>query len=103
MDDYCAQAGISVIDLLKVDVEGAELQVFYGCRRMLAGRQIRCCTFEFGQTTFDMGNQPAQIEAFFREVPYELHNLIPGDPLFPGGQSARTAQFAMLVASPKPS
>jgi FkbM family methyltransferase len=103
VDDYCTAAGITNIDLLKVDVEGAELQVFQGCRKMLQERRIRCITFEFGQTTFDMGNRPGQLEAFFREVPYTLRNLIPGDPLFPGGQSVRTAQFAMCLALPKTS
>jgi FkbM family methyltransferase len=103
VDDYCASAKIETIDLLKVDVEGAELQVFYGCRRMMRERRIRCCTFEFGQTTFDMGNQPAQLAAFFGEVNYNLRNLIPGDPLFPGGKSVRTAQFAMLLATPNAS
>ncbi len=103
VDDYCAAANIEAIDLLKVDVEGAELQVFYGCRRMMRERRIRCCTFEFGQTTFDMGNQPAQLDAFFHEVAYTLRNLIPGDPVFPGGKSVRTAQFAMLLATPNAS
>ena len=101
LEDYCAVEKIPKIDLLKVDVEGAELQVFMGCRRMLLEKRVGSCVFEFGQTTFDMGNQPAQLQKFFEEVGYDLRNLIPGDPVFPGGKTARTAQFAMLHAIPR--
>lgn len=100
LDLYCERNGVERIDLLKVDVEGAEFQVLVGARRLLAARRVGCVTFEFGQTTFDMGNSPEQIEAYMKEVGYELHNLVAGDPVFPGGESARTACYSMHVATP---
>jgi FkbM family methyltransferase len=100
LDLYCEQSGVAEIDLLKVDVEGAEFQVLVGARRMLDEQRVRCVTFEFGQTTFDMGNSPEHIEAYLRTVGYELRNLISGDPVFPGGESALTACYSMHVATP---
>lgn len=100
LDLYCERNGVERVDLLKIDVEGAELQVLFGARRMLGGRRVGCVTFEFGQTTFDMGNSPAQIEAYMKEVGYELRNLVADDPVFPGGESARTACYSMHVATP---
>ena len=100
LDSYCERNAVPVIDLLKVDVEGAELQVLTGARRMLYERRVRCVTFEFGQTTFDMGNSPGRIESCLRDAGYELRNLVPGDPAFPGGESAQTACYSMHVATP---
>lgn len=48
VDGYCAQHGISRIDLLKIDVEGAELDVLHGTARMLAANAIQIIQFEFG-------------------------------------------------------
>lgn len=100
VDLYCEQGGVGEIDLLKVDVEGAEFQVFVGARRMLDERRVRCVTFEFGQTTFDMGNSPGLIEAYLQDAGYELRNIVDGDPIFPGRESAQTAMYSMHVAVP---
>jgi FkbM family methyltransferase len=101
IDTYCEQNSITHIDLLKIDVEGAEFQVLLGAGRMLSAHRIRCCTFEFGQTTFDMGNNPDAIEAYLNEMGYTLRNMIKGDPVFPGRAGAATAMFSMHVAVPR--
>lgn len=100
IDLYCETNHIASIDLLKVDVEGAEFQVLLGARRMLEARCIKCVTFEFGQTTFDMGNDPNDIEAYLKGLGYFLRNLVESDPVFPGRESAHTACFSMHVATP---
>lgn len=86
------------IGLLKVDAEGAELQVLRGARSLLETRRIRACVFEYGGTTAEMGNDPDQIERYLADVGYRLENVVPGAPCFPGRGS--DADFAMLAARP---
>lgn len=101
IDSYCQKNGITKIDLLKIDVEGAEYQVLLGARQMLQEKRIRCSVFEFGQTTFDMGNNPNQIQAYLKQFGYEIGNVVKGDPVFPGRWSAGKARFSMHIAMPK--
>jgi FkbM family methyltransferase len=100
LDLYCERNGVANVDLLKIDVEGAEFQVMLGAERMLRKKRVRCVTFEFGQTTFDMGNSPDRIESYLRGAGYELRNIVAGDPVFPGRESAQTACYSMHVATP---
>ena len=100
VDLYCEKNNVAKIDLLKIDVEGAELQVLLGARQMLESQRIACIAFEFGQTTFDMGNEPDQIEAYLTGICYRVRNLVAGDPVFPGRSNALTAQFSMHIATP---
>jgi FkbM family methyltransferase len=101
LDTFCRDRGITHVDLLKIDVEGSELQVLLGARHMLEQKRIRCCAFEFGQTTFDAGNTAAMIEKFLAEVGYRIRNIVPGKPCFPGRESRLSAKFSMHVAEPK--
>ena len=64
LDNYCETNNIKFIDLLKIDVEGAEYQVMLGAKSLFKNKRVRCCIFEFGATTFDMGNSPKEIESF---------------------------------------
>jgi FkbM family methyltransferase len=100
VDLYCEENDIAKIDLLKIDVEGAEFQVLKGARQMLESLRIACVAFEFGQTTFDMGNEPDQIESYLTGIGYRVRNLVAGDPVFPGRSSVQTAQFSMHIATP---
>jgi FkbM family methyltransferase len=101
IDNFCQERDISYIDLLKIDVEGAEYQVLLGARQMLEQKRIGCCLFEFGATTFDMGNTPAMIESYLKKVGYCIRNVVPGNKCFPGRNSAMSAKFAIHVAEPK--
>lgn len=49
VDALCAELGISWIDLLKIDVEGNELNVLRGAARMIEAGQIEAIQFEFGE------------------------------------------------------
>jgi len=100
LDLYCERKGIASIDLLKVDVEGAEFQVLLGARRMLEAQRVGCITFEFGQTTFDMHNDPSDIEVYLKDLGYVLRNVVENDPVFPGKENPQTACFSMHVAMP---
>lgn len=101
IDRYCSAHGINQIDLMKIDVEGAELLVLRGARQMLKEKRISLVLFEFGQTTFDMGVSPLDLQLLLDDVGYSFRNVIEGEPSFPGGNSAETAAYSMHVAAPK--
>src|SRR5581483_1279373 len=46
LDTFCSKESIEHIDLLKVDVQGFELNVLKGARTMLAGTKIGCIVLE---------------------------------------------------------
>jgi FkbM family methyltransferase len=48
VDAVCSEHGIERIDLLKLDIEGAELAALRGARRMLEERRIGLIQFEYG-------------------------------------------------------
>lgn len=66
LDDYCDQNDIQNIDLLKLDVEGNELDVLYGAERMLSTSSIRFIQFEFGGCNIDS-------RTYFRDFFYLLN------------------------------
>lgn len=53
VDDYCAAHRVARIHLLKLDVEGHELNVLEGAAQMLGGRRIDVIAFEFGGCNVD--------------------------------------------------
>jgi FkbM family methyltransferase len=100
LDYYCEKNKIEFIDLLKIDVEGAEYQVMLGARSLFKNKKIRCCIFEFGATTFDMGNSPKEIESFLNNCDYSISNIVKGNPNFPGRANALAAKFSIHIAKP---
>ncbi|MDL2214977.1 FkbM family methyltransferase [Dysgonomonas sp. OttesenSCG-928-M03] len=53
VDKYCQDKNIDKIDFLKIDVEGHELSVLHGAKRMLSEKRIEHIQFEFGGTNID--------------------------------------------------
>jgi FkbM family methyltransferase len=100
VDAFSLEHNISHIDLLKIDVEGAEYQVLLGAQKMLQEKRIGCCVFEFGATTFDMGNTPEMIESFLEKMKYRIRNIITGAKSFPGREGAKYAQYSMHIVEP---
>lgn len=49
LDDYCAQHHVDYIDLLKIDVEGFELKVLQGAKRLLEENRVDVIQFEFNE------------------------------------------------------
>ncbi len=78
-DAYCAANGIEQIDLLKIDVEGAEHLVLRGFHRMLSEQRIGLVQFEYG---FVNGDAHFLMKDFFRL--FEDYGYVIG-PLKPKG------------------
>jgi len=81
-------------------VEGAEYQVMLGAKSLFKNKRVRCCIFEFGATTFDMGNSPKEIESFLTSCGYSISNIVKGNPNFPGRDNALSAKFSLHIAKP---
>lgn len=76
LDAFCQTEGVQIIDVLKLDVQGAELAVFVGARRMLAERRVAMIYTETefaevyeGQATF------YGIREYLAGLGYEMFNL----------------------------
>jgi FkbM family methyltransferase len=63
LDSYCERHRIQRIDLLKLDVEGHELDVLLGGQQMFQVGRIKMVSFEFGGTDIDS-------KSFFRDFWY---------------------------------
>lgn len=100
IDEYCLENFIDRIDLLKIDVEGAELDVLKGAERMFKEKKIKICVFEFGQTIFDMGNTVDDFKNFFNKHDYRIDNISKCQNLFPVDHKSKLACFSVLFAEP---
>ncbi|MEW6665504.1 MAG: FkbM family methyltransferase [Thermodesulfobacteriota bacterium] len=75
LDTYCAANSIDRIHLMKVDVEGHELDVFLGCRRMLASHAIDLISFEFGGCNIDTKTFFRDYYDFFQKAQMSLYRI----------------------------
>ena len=76
LDSFCQEKGISHIDFLKVDVEGAESFVFEGANRLLNSKAIRFIQFEVSKNMLEGLNKTAKetFEALTKNG-YECHKI----------------------------
>lgn len=76
IDLFCEREGISHIDFLKIDVEGAELAVLRGASAMLARGAIGLIQFEFGDGHLDARSS---LRDFFDLLDgYRFSRIVPG-------------------------
>lgn len=79
---------IKKIDFLKIDVEGAEMKVLQGARKLFAKQKIELVLFEFGKKAANFGYTFADMYTFFDSQKFDLYEFV-GNSLQP-----ITSQFA---------
>jgi FkbM family methyltransferase len=79
LDELCAKNGITSIDFLKVDVQGAEMLVFQGAKNILAASPRCLIMTEFWADGLKKcGTAPRDYLAFFSAQGFELRELAGG-------------------------
>jgi FkbM family methyltransferase len=83
IDDYCKGKNISIIDYLKIDVEGYEFDVLKGATELLKENKIIAGQFEIGQTLVDANVDVNDICKFLESFNYTIHkDIIPCNFIF---------------------
>lgn len=77
LDEYCKSNGISNIDLLKIDVEGHELDVLRGAEEMITGGNIDRISFEFGGANIDTRTYFRDYYNFLSRNGYSIYRILP--------------------------
>ncbi len=75
--DYCRDAGISKIDFLKIDVEGAEHLVLQGFGDLLDPRRIPIVQFEYGMVNISTKFLLRDFHLLFEKRGYKVGKLFP--------------------------
>ncbi len=77
VDNYCSNHNIERIDLLKIDVEGHELAVLQGSKRMFSNSAIDMVAFEFGGCNIDTRTFVQDFYYFFRDYNMRIARITP--------------------------
>ncbi len=77
LDDYCLANNIKDIDLLKIDVEGHELDVLEGSKEMLKRKMIKMISFEFGGCNIDTRTFLRDFYYLLNEFGFLLYRITP--------------------------
>jgi FkbM family methyltransferase len=85
LDDVCGGLGVQHIDLLKIDVEGHEMDVLKGAARMFAERRVDSVQFEFGGCNLDTKTTLQDFYYFFKEVQFSIGVVQPSGRVQPLG------------------
>jgi FkbM family methyltransferase len=77
LDNYCLTNNIKNIDLLKLDVEGHELDVLEGSKETLKRRIIKMISFEFGGCNIDTRTFLRDFYYLLNEFSFLLYRVTP--------------------------
>lgn len=76
LDNYCEIHNIRHINLLKIDVEGAEKSVFDGCKSLMRQKAIDIIVFEVSMNPLKgMNTTPRDLYKLLTELNYEIYHL----------------------------
>jgi len=101
INEYCRSRRIQALDYLKVDVEGAELDVLKSCSGLLKRGAIRYIQFEVSQAMVKgMGRDGTEVFKLLKDFGYECHPISVSGELQPP-VTRNDAFFANFIAMPK--
>jgi FkbM family methyltransferase len=83
IDNYCLENAINHIHLLKIDIEGHELDALVSATRMFETKSIDIVTFEFGGTNIDTRTFFREFWYFFRDAKMRIFRITPSGYLSP--------------------
>jgi len=83
IDGYCSAHAIGRIHLLKLDIEGHELDALAGATKMFAAGAVDIVTFEFGGCNIDTRTFFRDYWYFFRDAGFRLFRIAPSGYLAP--------------------
>lgn len=83
IDEYCSENGIDRINLLKMDIEGHELDALAGTRKMFEKRSVDLVTFEFGGCNVDTRSFFQDFWYFFTGFGLKLLRITPTGYMYP--------------------
>ncbi len=76
-DAFMKEYNLTHIDLLKIDVEGAEYEVLLGIKESLLAGNIRAIQFEYGYINITTKKLLVDYHEFFESVGYQLGKIYP--------------------------
>ncbi len=82
LDNYCNENNIKDIDLLKLDVEGHEMDVLEGSKEMLSRNVIKMISFEFGGCNIDTRTFLKDFYYLFNKHGFLLYRITPSGYFF---------------------
>jgi len=95
LDSYCKRRGIEKIHLLKIDVEGFEMDVLEGACDMFANDGVEIVSFEFGSHQIERCLYFHDFYLFFECKNMKLYRITPSGHLHPmGSYRVKHEQFA---------
>jgi FkbM family methyltransferase len=83
IDNYCLENEINHIHLLKLDIEGHELDALAGAKSMFAAKSIDIVAFEFGGCNIDTRTFFQDFWYFFRRINFKILRITPSGYLYP--------------------
>lgn len=101
MLDNIISSGV-IVHVMKIDVEGHELQVFNGATILFAEKRIKHIIFE------DLQNYPSEVSGFLSGYGYKIYRIAKKlnrlkleDPLSPPSYNAKTTNYIATLESEK--
>lgn len=82
LNAYCKKHNIGHIHLLKLDVEGHELDVLNGALELFAKDAIDIVTFEFGGCNIDTKTYFQDFWYFFKDKNMSIYRILPNNKLY---------------------